>query len=130
MWHNVDLLCTFVDYKQAYEPVCRNKIIECLAQCNVPAKWKGLIELTLINTGARVNIKNEYTEEFKEECGVKQGDRLSAALFSVIVDDILKALNLRGIHLHVKTVLCLCWWYTDNYKNKTALIDLLQKLKN
>jgi len=31
-----------------------NKILECLAQCNVLAKLKGLIELTLINTGARV----------------------------------------------------------------------------
>jgi hypothetical protein len=61
-----------------------------LAQCNVPANLKGLIELNLINTGARVKIKNEYTEEFKKESGVKQGDRLSAALFSVAVNVILK----------------------------------------
>ena len=90
MWQNVDLLYTFVDYKKSYNTVCGNKIIEGLAQCNVAAKLKELIELTLINTGARVMIKNEHKEEFKEKSGVKQGDRLSAALFSVVADVMLK----------------------------------------
>jgi hypothetical protein len=42
------------------------------------------------------------TEDFKVESGVKQGDPLSATLFSVVVDIILKHLDLRGntpIHL-------------------------------
>jgi hypothetical protein len=46
MWYKADLPYTFVDCKQVYESVCRTKILECLAQCNVPAKLKGLIELT------------------------------------------------------------------------------------
>jgi len=71
----------FVDSTQAFESVYRNKIIECLAQYNVPAKLIRLIELTLINNRARVKINNEYTEEFQVESGVKQGDPLSAALF-------------------------------------------------
>jgi len=33
-----------------------------------------LIELTLINNRTRVKINNEYTEDFKVESGVKQGD--------------------------------------------------------
>jgi hypothetical protein len=55
-----------------------------------------LIELTLINTKTRVKIKNDNSEEFKVEFGVKQGDPLSATLFGVVVDVILKRLNLRG----------------------------------
>jgi len=43
-------------------------------------------ELTIINTRAGVKINNEYTEEFKGECGVKREDPLSATLFSVVVD--------------------------------------------
>jgi hypothetical protein len=45
--------------------VCRNKIIESLVPFKIPAKLIRLIELTQINTAARVKINNEYTEEFK-----------------------------------------------------------------
>jgi len=50
------------------------------------------IKLSLINTKARVKINNENTADFKVESGVKQGDSLSATLFSVVVDVILKHL--------------------------------------
>jgi hypothetical protein len=42
MWQNVDLLYIVVDYKKSCDTICRNKIIECLAQCNVAAKLKRL----------------------------------------------------------------------------------------
>jgi hypothetical protein len=64
----------------------RNKLITCVAEYNVPAKLIRVIELTIINTRAGVKVNNEYTEEFKGESGVKQGDTLSATLFSVVVD--------------------------------------------
>jgi hypothetical protein len=44
----------------------------------------------LINARTRVKIYNEYTEDFKIESGVKQGDPLSATLFCVVVDVILE----------------------------------------
>jgi hypothetical protein len=53
-------------------------------------------------------INNEYREEFKVEPGIKQGDPLSATLFSVAIDVILKQLGLRGnIPTHSKQVFCL-----------------------
>jgi hypothetical protein len=52
--------------------------------------------LTLINTRARIKINNEYAEAFKVEFGVKQGDPLSTTLFHVVVDVIVKQLDLRG----------------------------------
>jgi hypothetical protein len=50
--HNV-----FVDYTQAFGCVYGNKIIECLLQYKVTAKLMRLIELTIINTGVRIKIK-------------------------------------------------------------------------
>jgi len=55
--HNI-----FVDYMRAFDSVYKNKIIQRLAQDNVPAKLIRLIELTLINTRAKVKINSEYTE--------------------------------------------------------------------
>jgi hypothetical protein len=63
--------------------VCRNEITTCLAQYNVPANLIRVTELTIINTGAGVKINNEYTEEFKRESGIKQGDPLSATLMQL-----------------------------------------------
>ena len=55
-----------------------------------------MIELTLINTKARVKINNEYTIEFKVQSGIKQGDSLYATLFSVAEHVILMWLDLKG----------------------------------
>jgi hypothetical protein len=93
---NIDLHNIFVDYTQAFDCVYRNKIIECLVRCRVPEKLIRLIELTVINTRARIKINNEYAEEFKVESGVKRRDTLSTTLFHVVVDVIAKQLDLRG----------------------------------
>jgi hypothetical protein len=62
----------------------------------VPAKLLILTELILINTRARAKINNTYTEKFKVESEVQQGDPPSATLYSVVVDVIFKQLDLRG----------------------------------
>jgi hypothetical protein len=107
----------------------RNKILECLSPYNFPAKLRGLIELTVINTRTRVKINNESAEELKVESEVKQGDRLTAALFSVVVDVILRQLDLRG---NISTHLKRCLVYAGNMliTTKQLLIDTFEKLKN
>jgi hypothetical protein len=45
--------------------------------------------LTLTNTTAKVKINNQLTENFSVEIGVKQGDPLPAALFTVVIDNVL-----------------------------------------
>jgi len=62
----------------------------------VPAKLLILIELILINTRATAKINNKYTENFKLESGVQQGDPPFATLYSVVVYVIFKQLDLRG----------------------------------
>ena len=92
---NIELHNIFFDYTQAFDSVNRNKIMECLPLFKVPAKLIRLIELTQINTTERSKINNEYRQEFKVDSGLKQGDPLSTNLFIVVLDVILKQLNLR-----------------------------------
>ena len=70
-----------MDYTHAFDSVYRNKLIECLKIFDVPDTPIRLIALTLIQTRARVKINRDFAEEFIVECGVKQGDSLSANLF-------------------------------------------------
>jgi len=55
----------------------------------VPDKLIRLIALTLTHTRTRVKVKSDFTE-FIVKCRVKQEDPLSATLFSLVTDTILK----------------------------------------
>jgi len=86
--HNIDLYNIFVDYTHAFDSVHRNKLVECLKKFDVPDKLIRLMALTLIHTRTRVKVNRDFTEEFIVKCRVKQGDPLSATLFSLVIDTI------------------------------------------
>ena len=100
-----------MDYIHAFDSVYRIKLIECLKKFDVPDKLIRLMALTLIQTRARVKIYRDFTEEFIVEWGVKQGDSLSATLFSLVIDKVLKQMGLRG---NISTRLKQCTAYADD----------------
>ena len=128
--HNIDITYLFIMHR-LFDSAYRNKIIECLVQYTVPPKLIRLIELTLFSTGSRVKMDSQYTEEFKVESGVKQGDPLSATLYSRVVDVILKQLDVRG---NISTRLKQHLVYVDDMlittRTKQSLIDSFHILKN
>ena len=97
----------------------------------MPAKLIKLISLTLFGTIAMVKIDNELTEKFYVQTGVKQGDPLSATLFSIAMDAILKKLELRR---NISTKLRQCTAYADDIlitaRTTQAMTDTFVKLKN
>jgi hypothetical protein len=62
--------------------------------------------------------------------GVKKGDPLSSSLFSIVIDDILKQMELRG---NISTCLKQCSAYADyiliTARTKKTMIDKFEKLK-
>jgi len=128
--YNIGLHNIFVDYSQAFDSVNRNKIIECLTKYEVPKKQIKPIGLTFINTTAKVKIGNQLTNEFRIVSGVKQGDPLSATLFIIVIDNVLKQLDLKG---NISTHLKQCSAYADDIlittRTMQSLVDTFQKLK-
>jgi hypothetical protein len=118
-----------VDYTHAFDSVYRNKLTECLIKFEVPDKLIRLIALTLTHTTARVKVNRDLTEEFIVKCRVKQGDPLSATLFSLLIDTILKQMEIKGnITTHLKQYTA----YADDIlltRTKQSLLDTFQKLK-
>jgi hypothetical protein len=83
-----------------------------------------------VNTTAKVNLNNTYMMEFRVESRVKQGNTLSPTLFSLVIDTVLKNLDLRG---NVSTRLGRLTAYADTLIiacTKQSLIDTFQQLKN
>jgi len=114
--YNIDLYNIFVDYTHAFDSFYRSKLIECLKKFDAPDKLIRLTALTLIQIRAPVKIKRDLTEEFIVGCGVKQGDPLSATLFSLGIDTILKQMGLRG---NITTRLKQCTAYGDDIMLRT-----------
>jgi len=78
----------------------------------------------LKKTTAEVKVNNAYTMEFRVESGVKQGDPLSPTLFSLVIDTVLKKLDLRG---NISTRFRQLTAYADDIlitaRTKQSLID-------
>jgi hypothetical protein len=110
--------------------VYRDKIIKCLNNYEIPSKLLKLIAKTLQDTKVRVKVNQNYTEKFEISRGVKQGDALSETLFSIVINDILKQLELRG---NISTRLKQRSAYADDLlitaQTKQTMIDNFEKLK-
>ena len=129
--NNIDLHNIFVDYLQAFDSIKRNKVIDSLNEYNIPSKLIKLMTLTLSGTSAMVKINNELTGKFDAQTEVKQGGPLSATLFSIAMDSMLKKMELRG---NISTRLRQRTAYADDIlitaRTTQAMIDIFVKLKN
>jgi hypothetical protein len=78
----------------------------------------------------QVKANQSYSEYYEVTTGVKQGDPLSTTLFSTVIDDIMKQLELRG---NISTRLKQCSAYADDIlitaRTKQTLMDTFEKLK-
>jgi len=129
--YNIDIHNIFIDYTYAFDSIKRNNILDSLTQNNIHPKLVRLVKLTLENTTAKVKVNNAYTSEFRMESGVKQGCPLSPTLFSLVIDTVLKKLDLRG---NISTRLRQLMAYSDDVmitaRTKQSLIDAFQQVKN
>ena len=127
--YNIELH-VFVHFMQAFDPVNRSMIPGCLKQHKVPRKLINLVEVTLQQTKVKVKVNN-MTEQFEITSGVKQGDPLSALLFSIVRNVILSKLEARG---NISTRLKQISVYADDIiiigRTKQVMIDMFTKLKN
>jgi len=126
----IELHNVYIDYIQAFDSVFRDKIIKCLNKYEMPSKLIKLIARTLQDTKARVKVNQNYTEKFEITTGVKQGDPLSTTLFSIVIDNILKQLELRG---NIPTCLIQCSAYANviliTARTKQTMIDTFKNWK-
>ena len=94
-------------------------------------KQVGTIKMTIQNMEATVKIENLTSNPFSISSGLRQGDPLSATIFYLILDLVIKKLNLRGdVSLKLKQIVA----YADDValldRSLKALKEIFHKLKN
>ncbi|KAG8223826.1 hypothetical protein J437_LFUL003714 [Ladona fulva] len=88
--YNVNVHQLFVDFRQAYDSVKRNKLYQTMVDMEFPTKLIGLIQITLRNTRGKVKIEGNLTRKFEINQGLRQGDVLSTMLFNVVLERVMR----------------------------------------
>jgi sorting nexin-29 len=121
----------FIDFKQAVDSVHRQKIIQIQQEVRIPNKLERLIKITIQNMEASVKIENLTSKPFLISSGVRQGDPFSATTFNLMLDSVIKKLNLRGdVSLKLTQIVA----YADDVallgRSLKALEEIFHKLQN
>jgi len=107
---NITLHQLFIDFKQAYDSIKRGKLILILEEFKIPRKLINLIGMTLRNTTGKVKVQNMMTEEFAINKGLRQGDTLSTKLFNVVLEKMMRHIQInKGGSIYKRTLQILAY---------------------
>jgi hypothetical protein len=93
---NLPLYMLFIDFKQAYDTIKREKVYEAMRQMGIGEKLIRLVRMTLKETEYKVLANGQLSGKFKVKRGLRQGDPLSTVLFNITLDSAVKASEIRG----------------------------------
>jgi hypothetical protein len=83
----------YVDIKQAYGSVYREKIYKITYEFCVLNKLKRLVRAIMTDTEAQVKIQTQLTDPFIIGPGLKQGDGLAPSLFNLAMENVIRKLK-------------------------------------
>jgi hypothetical protein len=85
----------FIDFKAAYDIIIRNEVYVGMSELNFPTKLIRLTKATLTTVTCCVKIQNDCSESFETRKGLRHGEALSTLLFNVVLEVIVRRVNLQ-----------------------------------
>lgn len=104
--HNIDLHMLFVDFRQAFDSIIKENLLNYMEIQGIPKKLVQLTKMTLVKAQAKVMIDGRYGDNFSLSRGVRQGDALSATLFNLALQSILHNLTDNGTIVYKSKHIC------------------------
>ena len=92
---------SFIDFQKAFDSVDRNLLFFKLSQIGVTGKFYQALLAMYSNPRSRVLLNEYETDYFSCPIGVKQGDSISATLFSIFINDLAKEVKNSNIGLNL-----------------------------
>jgi Reverse transcriptase (RNA-dependent DNA polymerase)/Endonuclease/Exonuclease/phosphatase family len=93
---DIDLHVIFIDFKQAFDSLKRNIMIKDAKRLGVPAKLIRMVKMTLEGSKAAIKTNEGITKAIEIGKGVRQGDGLSAMLFNMSLEGIIRDCGIKG----------------------------------
>ncbi|KMQ85832.1 endonuclease-reverse transcriptase [Lasius niger] len=83
---NIDIYQLFIDFKQAYNSIDRNKLFATMLDFKIHPKLVRLVRCTMQNTRSQVKIAAELTSVIEVSQKLKQEDGLAPTLFNLALE--------------------------------------------
>jgi hypothetical protein len=99
--YDTDLHMLFIDFRQAFDSVKRREVLNALERFGVPQKLVRLAGLTMKYSRAKALIGGKTSRAFQVSTEVLQGDSLSAVLFNLALDVVMKEQTGRDYSIQV-----------------------------
>ncbi len=87
------LFINFVDFKKAFDSICRVAIWRILRNYGIPAKIVNLIKLFYNKFECCVDLNTQLSDWFEVQTGVRQGCIISPILFLIVIDWVMRQTN-------------------------------------
>lgn len=94
--HEIIFHILFVDFKQAFDSLIRQALAQEMKNLNIPEKIIRLVKMTMEGSKAVLTTSEGTTGTIRVETGVRQGDALSADLFNIALEGVIRALKCTG----------------------------------
>ena len=91
-----------MDLKKAYDSVWREGLWAKMARFGLGGKFLRVCQELYSSVSARVRVGSTLSEEFRIECGLRQGCVLSPCLFSLFIMDLAWMLEERGLGIRIR----------------------------
>lgn len=88
--YNKDLHILFVDFKEAYDSIDREKLWIALRNYRIPKKIVKLVKICNQKTFCKVRFMGETSEHFECKISLRQGDALSPVLFNLALEKVIR----------------------------------------
>ena len=87
---NIDTHHLFIDFKAAYDTICREELFVAMSEFQIPQKLIQLCRMTLSETLSAVSVGQKSSDLFETCTGFRQGDALSCAFFNIVLESIVR----------------------------------------
>ncbi len=91
--NNIEAVLTSLDAKKAFDSVDHKYIELVLSKYGFGNNFVNYFKTIYRDLTAKILVNGHFTESFKVERGVKQGDALSCAIFIICIDPLIRNLN-------------------------------------
>lgn len=85
-----------MDFKKAYDSIHRESLVNILKEFRFPSKIVNLIGATISQTDIKVMIANTISKLVGVTTGLRQGDTLSPVMFNLVLEKIVREMNISG----------------------------------
>ena len=92
---------SFIDVQKAFDSIDRNLLFFKLSQIGISGKFYNAIKAMYSNPRSKILLNEYETDFFDCPIGVKQGDNISATLFSIFINDLAEQIKETKVGLYL-----------------------------